>query len=83
MYTYICRRWRAVSSAGFQEYLFRRRRHGEAMIVHVRVSLSFRQPAFQHFTSIMAFSAAWSAFHLKHMIIKFVSSEHLRCRLLK
>ena len=31
----------------------------------------------------MFFSAAWSAFHLKRVIIMFVSSEVLNCRVLK
>ena len=44
--------------------------------------LSFRQPPFQQNTQLMFFAAAWSAFHLKCVIIMFVSSEILRCRLL-
>ena len=38
---------------------------------HVRVLPSFRQPTFQKFI-ISDCSAAWSAFHLKHVIIVFV-----------
>ena len=48
-----------------------------------RVLPSFQQPTFQKFTQINGFSAPWSAFHLKRVIIMFVSSEMLKCRLLK
>ena len=44
---------------------------------------SFQQPTFQQFTQVNDVSAAWSAFHLKHAISMFVSSELLKCRLLK
>ena len=49
------------------------------------VLLSFQQPTFHKFTKQQTadFSAAWSAFHWKHVIIVFVSSELLKRRLLK
>ena len=52
-------------------------------IFHVQVLLSFQQPTFQQFTQSNYCSAAWSAFHLKHVIIMFVSTYILKCRLLK
>ena len=51
--------------------------------IHVRVLLSFQQPTFQTFTQIYVLSAARSAFHLNRVIIQRVSSEILKCRLLK
>ena len=51
--------------------------------IHVRVLLSFQQPTFHKFTKQQLFSAAWSAFRLKHIAIYFVSSESMKCRLLK
>ena len=45
--------------------------------------LSFQQPTFQKFTKINVCSAALSAFHLKHVIVLFVSSDILKCRSLK
>ena len=51
-------------------------------IIHVQVLPSFQQPTFQTFTTNNICSAAWSAFHLKHVAILFVSSEILKCRLL-
>ena len=55
-----------------------------ARILHVRVVLSFQQPTFQAFTTINnVYSAAWSDFHLKHVIIMFDSTELLTLMLLK
>ena len=36
--------------------------------IHVRVLLSFQQPTLQTITKINYLSAAWSTFHLKHVI---------------
>ena len=49
-----------------------------------RVLPSFQQPTFQKFTKLKNdFPAAWSAFHLTRAVVWFVSSEVLKCRLLK
>ena len=54
-----------------------------AVGLNVRVLLSLQQPTFQKFTNInSALSAAWFAFHLKHVAICVVSSEIMKCRLL-
>ena len=50
---------------------------------HVLVLLSFQQPTFQNFITNNELSAAWSAFHVKHVVVCVASSEHLKCRLLK
>ena len=55
-----------------------RSRNGSADHLHtsVRVLLSFQSPTFQKYTNLKYFSAA-------HVVISFVSSEIIRCRLLK
>ena len=52
-------------------------------MIHIRVLLSCQQPTSQQFTNVNNCSAAWSAFHLKRVIVRFVSSEISRCRSLK
>ena len=53
------------------------------IIIHVQVLLSFHQPTFHEFSKTIVFSAAWSAFHVKHVAICCVSRELRKCRLLK
>ena len=51
----------------------------------VQVLLSFQQPTFHKFTKRNSndCSAAWSAFHLKHVIVLCVFKSKLKCRLLR
>ena len=46
-------------------------------MIHVRTLLSIQQPTFQTFSTSDYLLAAWSAFHLKHAMIMFLSSECL------
>ena len=62
-------------------YIYIHKTYGMASTPHVRVSLSFQQPTFQRFATNTFLSAAWSALHLKHVFIAFVSSEVLKGRL--
>ena len=55
-------------------YIYNHRRHQERN--HVRVILSFQQPTFQNITTHQYLSAA-------HVVVYFVSTEMLKCRLLK
>ena len=54
-----------------------------ACTIRIQVLPSFRQPTSQAIATSSDFSAAWSAFHLKRVIIMFVSSELLKCSSLK
>ena len=55
----------------------------EHALIHARDLPSFQQPAFQTFTTNNVVSAAWSAFHLKRVIIMLVLSDIMKWRLLK
>ena len=46
--------------------------------LHVRVLLSFQQPTFQRFTNIKVFSAAWSAFRSKRVLIMLAGARRRR-----
>ena len=48
--------------------------------VNVRLLLLCQQPTFEKFTTRDECSAAWSASHLKHVVMCFVSSEMLNVR---
>ena len=55
----------------------------EHLVFNIRVLLEFEQPTFQTLTDLQCCSAAWSAFHLTNVVIRFVSGEIMKWRLLK